>query len=86
MSDDIVPKTKELHEEIEIIKKIMPPPLMLEDAIKRDITLLRQSNCIIPETEITGWIYDVETGKVSAHCQALASMYSCQAYSNSRVD
>jgi len=36
----------------------------LEESIRKDIRFLKDSKLIIPETTITGWIYDVKTGLV----------------------
>ncbi|KAG8901994.1 hypothetical protein FRB99_004978 [Tulasnella sp. 403] len=37
----------------------------LEDAIKEDVAFLQNNPLVPEETKITGWIYDVRTGKVS---------------------
>lgn len=36
----------------------------IEAAVKSDVQLLKDSPLILPETVITGWIHEVETGKV----------------------
>lgn len=41
----------------------------LEDAIKSDVKFLQESPLVLNETKITGWVYEVETGKV---CSSLS--------------
>jgi len=36
----------------------------LEDAIKSDVELLKKSKLIPDRVKISGWVYEVETGKV----------------------
>lgn len=36
----------------------------LEDAVKNDVKFLQESPLVLEETTITGWVYEVETGKV----------------------
>ena len=36
----------------------------LEDSVKADVKLLQESPLVLKETKITGWVYEVETGKV----------------------
>jgi len=36
----------------------------LEQSVKDDVEFLRNNPLVLKETEITGWIYEVETGKV----------------------
>ncbi|WP_038038258.1 beta-class carbonic anhydrase [Thermorudis peleae] len=36
----------------------------LEQSVRDDIALIRRSPFIVPETTVTGWIYDVRTGKL----------------------
>lgn len=36
----------------------------LEQSVKDDVTFLKESQLVLPETVITGWVYEVETGKV----------------------
>lgn len=38
----------------------------LEGAVKKDVEWLKGNKLILPETKITGWVYEVETGKVGA--------------------
>jgi carbonic anhydrase len=35
----------------------------VEDAVKDDVQWLKDNKLILPETIITGWVYEVETGK-----------------------
>ncbi len=37
----------------------------LEGSVKEDVEYLKQHPLVLKETKITGWIYEVETGKVS---------------------
>ena len=37
----------------------------LEESVRRDVTYLKESPLILKETEVTGWVYEVGTGKVS---------------------
>ncbi|KXN81132.1 hypothetical protein AN958_06086 [Leucoagaricus sp. SymC.cos] len=37
----------------------------LEESVKADVKFLKENVLVLPETTITGWIHDVETGKVS---------------------
>lgn len=41
----------------------------LEESVKNDVKLLEDSPLVLEETKITGWIYQVETGKVSFELQ-----------------
>jgi carbonic anhydrase len=36
----------------------------LEDSIKSDVKFLKDSPLVLKESVITGWVYEVETGKV----------------------
>ncbi|GBE87870.1 carbonic anhydrase [Sparassis crispa] len=36
----------------------------LEKSVREDVTFLRENPLVLPETKITGWVYEVETGKV----------------------
>ncbi|KAH8100491.1 carbonic anhydrase [Cristinia sonorae] len=36
----------------------------LEQSVKDDVTFLKESPLVLPETVVTGWVYDVETGKI----------------------
>jgi len=36
----------------------------LEDAVKSDVKFLQDSPLVLNETKITGWVYEVETGKI----------------------
>lgn len=36
----------------------------LENAVKNDVTLLKESKLIPEAVKISGWVYEVETGKV----------------------
>ena len=36
----------------------------LEDSVKSDVEFLRESPLVLKESNITGWVYEVETGKV----------------------
>lgn len=37
----------------------------LEAAVKEDVAWVKSEPLILPETTVTGWVYDVKTGKVS---------------------
>lgn len=37
----------------------------LEGSVKEDVEYLKQQPLVLKETTITGWIYEVETGKVN---------------------
>jgi carbonic anhydrase len=37
----------------------------LEESVKDDVAWLKNEPLLLPETTITGWIYDVKNGKVS---------------------
>ena len=37
----------------------------LEGSVKEDVKFLQEHPLVLPETKITGWVYEVETGKVS---------------------
>jgi carbonic anhydrase len=37
----------------------------LESSVHADVKWLKEHPLLIPGTPVTGWIYDVETGKVS---------------------
>lgn len=36
----------------------------LESSVKNDVKFLQDSPLVLKETKITGWVYEVETGKV----------------------
>ncbi len=36
----------------------------LEESVKEDVKFLKEHPLVLPETKITGWVYEVETGKV----------------------
>ena len=36
----------------------------LESSVKNDVKFLQESPLVLKETTITGWVYEVETGKV----------------------
>ncbi|OCH88621.1 carbonic anhydrase [Obba rivulosa] len=36
----------------------------LEQSVKDDVTYLKENPLVLPETTVTGWIYEVETGKI----------------------
>ncbi|THH29731.1 hypothetical protein EUX98_g4457 [Antrodiella citrinella] len=36
----------------------------LELSVKEDVSFLKESALVLPGTVITGWVYDVETGKI----------------------
>ena len=36
----------------------------LEESVKEDVRFLRENPLVLKETIVTGWIYEVETGKV----------------------
>lgn len=38
----------------------------LEQSVRDDVQFLKESPLVLPETVISGWVYEVETGKVSA--------------------
>ncbi|KAJ6560429.1 carbonic anhydrase [Mycena capillaripes] len=37
----------------------------LEESVREDVAWLKSDALILPETTVTGWIYDVKSGKVS---------------------
>ena len=47
----------------------------LEESIKADVKFLEENPLVLPGTKITGWVYEVETGKVSfvLYCAIVAS-------------
>ncbi|KIM85456.1 hypothetical protein PILCRDRAFT_5756 [Piloderma croceum F 1598] len=36
----------------------------LEDSVKADVGFLHESPLVLKETHVTGWVYEVETGKI----------------------
>ena len=36
----------------------------LEDSVKEDVKFLQENPLVLPGTKVTGWVYEVETGKV----------------------
>ncbi|KAK7694297.1 hypothetical protein QCA50_001479 [Cerrena zonata] len=36
----------------------------LEQSVKEDVQFLKESPLVLPQTEVTGWVYEVETGKI----------------------
>ncbi|KAH8831528.1 carbonic anhydrase [Flagelloscypha sp. PMI_526] len=36
----------------------------VEASVRKDVNILKDSPLILPETVITGWIYEIDTGKV----------------------
>jgi carbonic anhydrase len=47
----------------------------VEGAVRTDVQWLRANKLIFPETVITGWVYEVETGKVSMLSRGTALKY-----------
>lgn len=39
----------------------------LEDSVKVDVEFLHKNPLVLKETHVTGWVYEVETGKVSGN-------------------
>ena len=39
----------------------------LEQSIKEDVQFLKENPLVLPQTEVTGWVYEVETGKVNGY-------------------
>lgn len=37
----------------------------LEDSIREDVSFLKQSSLLLSDIPITGWLYDVKTGKLN---------------------
>lgn len=37
----------------------------LEQSVKEDVKYLKESPLVLPETIVTGWVYEVGTGRVS---------------------
>lgn len=46
----------------------------LEESVREDVKFLLEHPLVLPETKVTGWVYEVETGKVRSilglHCDA----------------
>ncbi len=40
----------------------------LEQSVKEDVKYLKESPLVLPETIVTGWVYEVGTGRVSTPC------------------
>lgn len=40
----------------------------LEQSVKEDVQYLKESPLVLPETVVTGWVYEVGTGKVCLPC------------------
>lgn len=38
----------------------------LEESVKEDVRFLQENPLVLPGTKVTGWVYEVETGKVRA--------------------
>jgi carbonic anhydrase len=43
----------------------------LEESVKSDVKLLEEHPLVLKETKVTGWVYEVETGKVSLSFKVL---------------
>jgi len=43
------------------------PIAHLEDSVRDDVNFLKESPLVLEDTVITGWVYDVNTGKVNGH-------------------
>ena len=39
----------------------------LEGSVKDDVKFLQEHPLVLPGTKVTGWVYEVETGKVRAY-------------------
>jgi carbonic anhydrase len=39
----------------------------LEGSVKDDVKFLKENPLVLPESTVSGWVYEVETGKVSGH-------------------
>lgn len=64
-------KLKESHPEnaAEIDSIDFLPFSDLEASVKSDVKFLQEHPLVLKETKVTGWVYEVETGKVSASVQ-----------------
>lgn len=49
----------------------------LEQSVKDDVKFLKDSALVLPETVITGWVYEVETGKVSTIVLICLLVFPC---------
>ena len=43
----------------------------LEESVRADVRFLQEHPLVLPETKVTGWVYEVETGKVRASSAAV---------------
>jgi len=55
---------QEAVEELAVFSGDFQPFPGLEDAVKADVELLKKSRLIPDSVKISGWVYEVETGKV----------------------
>jgi carbonic anhydrase len=46
----------------------------LEGSVREDVKWLQEHPLILPETTVTGWVYEVETGKVSMRLTRLETL------------
>ncbi|KAJ7456573.1 carbonic anhydrase [Mycena latifolia] len=44
----------------------------VEESVKNDVTFLAENPLVVKGTKISGWVYDVETGKISQIVEAVA--------------
>ena len=54
----------EAHAELKSRNVNFGPFPQLEKAVKNDVEFLRNTKLIAPEVKTSGWVYEVETGKV----------------------
>jgi carbonic anhydrase len=61
------PGDVEVAKEVDAIDFLEFPHL--EESVKDDVKFLNNHALVLKDTKTTGWIYEVETGKVSLNCK-----------------
>ncbi len=49
----------------------------LEESVKADVKFLQENPLVLPGTKVTGWVYEVETGKVRSTRALLRDVARC---------
>ena len=68
---DAAPGNEAVAQEVDKLDFLEFPKL--EDSVKDDVEFLKGNSLVLPDTKITGWTYDVQTGTASVSLVTLTS-------------
>ncbi|KAH8825855.1 carbonic anhydrase [Flagelloscypha sp. PMI_526] len=64
LRNKIVTEAPHMHEHIKDIDFLEFKDADIEESIRKDVKILKDSPLVLPETVITGWLYETDTGKI----------------------